>query len=191
MDLILWYEPHRITHAEAAAKTVYTSHRSVVEFAREVADHIVGGDGVSHVRLSVKDRAVARIRYAAGKHRLVCYEPERQAVLNPPLMRRSGAYELSFCIGHSIDDPAPEHIAAAVHGLDPDNWFVALEDGDDHYVQAALASDGYLLEVRDGSAENHFQVQVKDVDDIIQAFQAQATGDTTWRERFTWQQVGI
>ena len=189
MDLIVWYEPHRITHADAAARAHFVSHRSVTEFARQVEEHITGGDRVSHVRLTVKDRAVARMRYLAGKHRLVCYEPDRQVVLNPPLMRRSGAYELSFCVGHSIDDPAPSHLAAAVHALTADNWFLVLEDGDDHYVQAAITSEGYLLEVRDGSPDSHLQTRLTDAAEIVKALQAQATGDASWREAFTWQPV--
>lgn len=189
MELIVWYEPGRITHAEAAAKAEFLPRQSVADFAREVAGDVIGGDKKSHVRLSVTDRAVPRIRYIAGKHRLVCYEPQRQAVLNPPLLRRSGAYELSFCIGHSIDDPSPGHITAAIEALTAQNWFVVLDDGEDHYLQVALTADGYLLEVRDGNADKHFQVPVKAVEDVIAAFHQQATGDAVWRDRFEWRQV--
>lgn len=185
VELILWHEPVRLTHAEAAAKTEYDPHPSVSAFAAEAGVP----DGGSHLRLSVKDSAVPRIRYLAGKHRLVCFDVARQAVLNPPLLRRSGAYELAFCVGHSIDDPTPEHLAAALRDLDEVNWFVVLDDGDDHYVQAALTGDGYLLEVRDGSADKHFQVVVGDVEEVIAAFQEQARGDTAWRDRFSWHPV--
>ncbi len=182
----MWHEASRITHEEAAAKTSFEPHPYVRDFCAEVGDFIVGGDGWSHVRLSVKDSAVARVRYAASKHRLVCYDPRWQAVLNPPLLRRPGAWELCFCVGHSIDDPAPGHLERAVRGLAPDNWFVALEDGDDHYVQAALTEAGYLLEIREGSAEKHWQTRVSDTDRLIHAFTAQAAGDPTWRDGFDW-----
>lgn len=183
-ELLVWHEPAHITHAEAAAKTHYAEHPWVSAFAAEV-----GAEGKAYVRLSAKDSAVPGIRYLAGKHRLVCFDIRQQAVLNPPLLRRSGAYELAFCVGHSIDDPAPEHLAAAVRDLDPVNWFVVLDDGDDHYVQAALTDGGYLLEVRDGSADKHFQVAVTDAEEVVAAFQEQARGDSFWRDRFTWRPV--
>ncbi len=186
LELIVWYEPQRVTHDEAAAKASYEAHPAVADFCAEVGDLVVGGDRASHARLSVKEGAVARVRYAASKHRLVCYDPQWRAVLNPPLLRRPGAWELSFCVGHSIDDPAPAHLERALRGLTPDNWFAALEDGDEHYVQAALSEPGHLLEFREGSAEKHWQTRVSDVDALIGAFVAQAGGDSTWRDGFEW-----
>ena len=189
MDLIVWHEPQRITHAEAAAKTQaktrYEAHPSVAAFAAETGTSIVGGDRISFVQLSIKDSAVPSIRYLAAKHRLVCYEPERQAVLNPPLLRRADAYELTFCLGHSIDDPSPQHLAAAVHGLTESNWFIVLNDGDEHFVQVARSTGTHLMEYKD---EGLFQTEVADAAAVIEALCEHAAGKP-WRDRFQWRPV--
>lgn len=185
MELIVWHEPERITHAEAAAKTHYTAHPGVTGFAADANEWIAGGDGSSHVVLSVTDRAVPSVRYLAGKHRLVCYEPARRAVLNPPVLRRAGAYELAFCAGHSIDDPSPEHIAGAVGNLTPENWFVVLNDGDEHFVQVALFGGTYLMEFKEGGL---MQTEVPDASVVIEALCDHVAG-APWRERFTWRPI--
>jgi len=185
VDLIVWHEPERITHAEAAAKTQYQAHPGVAAFAAEADGSIVGGDRTSHVVLSIKDGAVPSIRYLAAKHRLVCYEPSRRAVLNPPLLRRAGAFELTFCVGHSIDDPSPQHLAAAVRGLTEQNWFIVLNDGDEHFVQVARSNGGHLMEYKD---EGLFQTEVPDADVVIEALCEHAAG-APWRDRFEWRPV--
>lgn len=185
MDLIVWHEPERITHAEAAAKTRYEAHPSVAEFAAEAGDCVVGGDRSSHVILSIKDSAVPSIRYLAAKHRLVCYEPRRRAVLNPPLLRRAGAYELAFCAGHSIDDPAPQHLADAIHNLTDQNWFIVLNDGDEHFVQVARSNGTHLMEYKD---EGLFQTEVADAAAVIEALCEHAAG-APWRDRFQWRRI--
>ena len=185
MEMIVWHEPERITHAEAAARNQYRAHPSVAEFAKEIEDAIVGGDRASHVVLSIKDSAVPSIRYLAAKHRLVCYEPGRRAVLNPPLLRRAGAYELAFCVGHSIDDPAPEHLAAAVRGLTDENWFIVLNDGDEHFVQVARSNGTHLMEFKD---EGLFQTEVADAAVVIEALCEHAAG-APWRDRFEWRPI--
>lgn len=181
----MWHEPERITHAEAAAKTHYTAHSSVSEFAAEAEGSITGGDRTSHIVLSIKDSAVPSIRYLAAKHRLVCYEPARGAVLNPPVLRRAGAYELAFCIGHSIDDPSPQHIADAVRNLSPENWFIVLNDGDEHFVQVALSGGTHLMEYKE---EDLFQTEVPDASVVIEALCEHAAG-AEWRDRFKWRPI--
>jgi hypothetical protein len=185
VELIVWHEPKRITHAEAAAKTSYEAHPSVAAFAGETEGSIVGGDRTSYVVLSIKDSAVPAIRYLAAKHRLVCYEPGRQAVLNPPLLRRSDAYELGFCVGHSIDDPSPEHLAAAVHALTEQNWFLVLNDGDEHFVQVARSHGTHLMEYKE---EGLFQTEVAEAAAVIEALCDHAAG-APWRDRFQWRSI--
>jgi len=185
MEMMVWHEPERITHAEAAAKTHYAAHPSVAEFAREVEGSIIGGDRNSHVKLSIKDSAVPTVRYLAGKHRLVCYEPERRAVLNPPVLRRSGAYELAFCVGHSIDDPSPQHLAQAVRNLTEENWFIVLNDGDEHFVQVARSKGTHLMEYKN---DGLFQTEVADAAVVIEALCEHAAG-VPWRDRFEWRPV--
>ena len=181
----MWHEPERITHAEAAAKTQYQAHPGGRRVRRGDRRLDRGGRWTSHVVLSVKDSAVPSIRYLAAKHRLVCYEPERRAVLNPPLLRRAGAFELAFCIGHSIDDPSPQHLAEAVRDLTDQNWFIVLNDGDEHFVQVARSNGTHLMEYKD---EGLFQTEVADASVVIEALCEHAAG-APWRDRFEWRLI--
>ena len=189
MELIVWHEPERITHAEAMEKAAagnrFEAHPGVAAFAAETEGSIVGGDSTSHVVLSVKDSAVPSMRYLAAKHRLVCYEPERRAVLNPPLLRRAEAFELTFCVGHSIDDPSPQHLASAVRELTDQNWFIVLNDGDEHFVQVARSNGTHLMEYKD---DGLFQTEVADADVVIEALCEHAAG-APWRDRFSWRPI--
>jgi len=185
VELIVWHEPERISHDEAAAKTLYQAHPAVEAFAAEVEGSVTGGDRTSHVVLSIKDSAVPSIRYLAAKHRLVCYEPRRQAVLNPPLLRRAEAFELTFCVGHSIDDPSPRHLAAAVRDLTEQNWFIVLNDGDEHFVQVARSNGTHLMEYKD---EGLFQTEVADAAAVIEAL-CEHAARAPWRDRFQWRQI--
>jgi hypothetical protein len=175
-------------------------HPAVAAFHDELMAQLPGverkWDKKSYVKLTIKNSAaksaVPRVRYLAAKHRLVCFDLDTEAVVNPPLLRRGDGYELATDNGFPIEDPTAEHIARAARSLSDDNWFMVLEGHDDHFVQcgygtrAAVAQGHYMLEVRD---EKHLQAEVASLDDVISAFQAEACGDRGWRDRFTWQPV--
>jgi hypothetical protein len=69
---------------------------------------------------------------------------------------------------------------------------MSLEGDDDHFVQcgygsrAGAAPGRYMLETRE---EKHLQVEVAAVDEVIAAFQAQLSGDMSWRDRHSWRPV--
>ena len=43
-----------------------------------------------------------------------------------------------------------------------------------------------MLETRE---DKHLQVEVAGVGEVVAAFQAQLSGDLTWRDRFSWKPV--
>lgn len=202
-ELVLWHEPTRISHSDASMKArtlrELSPHPAIAAFHDELMAQLPSverkWDKKSYVKLTIRTAAksaVPRVRYLAAKHRLVCFDLDSEAVVNPPLLRRGDGYELATDAGFPIEDPAPEHIARAAHSLGDDNWFMVLEGHDDHFVQcgygarAAVAQGRYMLEVRD---EKHLQAEVGSVDEVISAFQAEVSGDRSWRDRFTWQPV--
>ena len=203
-ELVLWYEPTRISHEDALVKArtlrELPPHPAVAAFTEELMAQLPGverkWDKKSYVKLTIKSAAaksaVPRVRYLAAKHRLVCFDLDTEAVVNPPLLRRSDGYELATDTGFPIEDPTAEHIARAARSLSDGNWFMVLEGHDDQFVQcgygrrAAVGEGRYTLEVRD---EKHLQAEVADLDEIIHAFQAEALGDQSWRDRFTWHPI--
>lgn len=211
-DLVVWHEPVRITHAEAAEKardlqsrrpSAAIAHPAVAAFAAELArefpDLSRAGDGKAQVLISLNGapgmKVIPVIRYLAAKHRLVCYDVRQEAVVNPPLLRRVESGELTAAGDLPIEDPSPEHIERAIRELDDDFWFVIFDYDDDHYLQAGFgapagaAPGGYVLEYRDGSAEEHFQADVADAEELITAVQEHVAGEAGWRARFTWRPV--
>ncbi|HCT77309.1 MAG TPA: hypothetical protein DGT23_12100 [Micromonosporaceae bacterium] len=202
----MWHEPTRISHGDALAKARamrgWEPHPAIPAFHEELVAQLPDvqrrWDKKSHVRIEVKEAAakgaVPRIRYLAAKHRLVCFDLSQDAVVNPPLLRRPDSYELATDAGLPIEDPAAEHIARAAHSLSDDNWFMALEGDDDHFVQcgfgkrAGVGDGRYMLETRD---EKHLQVDVDDVAEVIAAFQAHLIGDHSWRDKYAWRPVNL
>jgi len=197
-ELLVWHEPTWISHADAAEKAkapkAIAPHPAIpVFYAELIAQVPEAKERKSHVIVKVSGKGtVARVRYLAAKHRLVVFDPVQRAVVNPPLLRRPSSYELATEAEPSIDDPTPEHIARAARNLNGSNWFMSLEDMDDHFVQCGYGAragvpDGhYMLETRE---DKHLQVEVTDVNDVIAAFQSQLTGDVSWRDRYSWRPV--
>lgn len=204
VELVIWHEAQRISHADAVAKAktrnAISPHPAVAEFYAELAKQLPDlerrWDKKSHVRVTIPAgsavKTAARVRYLAAKHRLVCLDVGQQAVVNPPLLRRPDSYELTGDSRLAIEDPTAEHIMRAAHGLSDANWFMALEGDDDHFLQCGIGArsgarpGNYMLETRDAK---HLQVEVSEVAEVIAAFQAHLIGDDSWRDSFTWRPV--
>jgi hypothetical protein len=200
VDLVIWFEPARISHAEASTKATslrgFPPHEAIPAFHAELLEQIPGlthkWDKKSHVRVSTTLKGAARVRYLAAKYRLVCFDLHQQAVVNPPLLRRPESRELAQDAWLSIEDPTSEHIARVARSLGDDNWFMSLEGDDDHFLQcgygtrAGVDPGRYMLETRD---DKHLQVEVDDVTVVIAAFESHLAGDDSWRDRFLWRPV--
>lgn len=202
-ELVLWHSPVRLSHEEALAAAAnlrgLPPHPAIAAFHDELAAQLPAverkWDKKSYLKLTIRSgakSAVPRVRYLAAKHRLVCFDVGAQAVVNPPLLRRHDGFELATDVGFPIEDPTVQHLARAARSLSDDNWFMVLEGHDDQFVQcgfgrrAGVADGRFMLEVRD---EKHVQTEVAEVEEVIAAFQAEAAGDPSWRERFTWRPV--
>ncbi len=206
VETAVWHEAARISHEAAQDKYAQlskaaTAHEAVAAFHKELTAQLAGvqvkWDKKSHARVFTELKSVALIRYLAAKHRLVCFDPAQNAVVNPPLLRRFDAMDLTTAKGLSIEDPSNEHVAQAARGLDDDNWFMALEGDDDHFLQCGFGTragalpGGFMLEYRDGLDGDHMQAICSDVDDVIAVFTEQLAGSDAWRARFVWRQLKL
>jgi hypothetical protein len=203
VEIAVWHESARIGHEEAAQRyeqlAKMAKHPSLPAFHAELTQQLPGlqikGDKKSHLRIFAEAKAVARIRYVAAKHKLVCFNPEQQAVVNPPLLRRFDAMDLATDTGLPIEDPSPAHVAQAAASLSDDNWFMTLEVDDDHFLQcgfgrrAGAAPGEYVVEYREG--DSHLQTRIADVEQVIAVFTEQIAGSSAWRADFSWTPVNV
>lgn len=117
-----------------------------------------------------------RIVELAGRHGLVCFDPQAGVVHVPPALRTAGALELHSCVGLPVSDPDLESVERAVRRLSAENWFVILEDPSGRYVQvgtgarAGAAAGGYAVEFRDGSPERHYRCMLHDREQAVSVF---------------------
>ncbi len=69
--------------------------------------------------------------------------------------------------------------------------FIILSQDDIHYIQSAGEGDeGYELEERDGSEDQHYRAAtVLSKDDVKEAFLDYLHGRSQWRMRWTWEKL--
>jgi len=70
--------------------------------------------------------------------------------------------------------------------------FVVLSQNDMNYIQAALSDfegEGFILEYQEASLDKHFSATDKNIskEDILSAFLAYLKGDSSWKEKFSWE----
>lgn len=214
-DLAAWYEPSPITTNQAIERYLGFVEEDIavepparlVAFERDLmAEYPQGEDSPWSVEPAVTDSAVFMsvvwsranefVEYAralADRHGLVLVDLQDHEVRHPSSMRFD--LTLAMCDGSRTDNPTPEAIAEALRKLSHRNWFAVLERGDT-YVQVGLGEPAgvpvnwYALEYREGSADQHFRVEVCVLDTVIAAFTGFARQDA-WRARFTWRKVDL
>ncbi|MET8449073.1 hypothetical protein [Streptomyces sp. NPDC005209] len=136
------------------------------------------GDG--HVLMAMgwgqAAQVAPRVIDLAGRHGLICFDPQTGDVHVPPALRSPGALELRSCVGLSVSDPDLETIEWAVRRLSADNWFVILEDSAGRYVQvgtgarAGAEEGGDAVEFRDGSSAGHYRCLLHDREQVVSVF---------------------
>ena len=96
-----------------------------------------------------------------------------------------------------IDRPDAARLRTTLSSLGPANWYAILERGPEVYLQvgtgrhAGVPDGRFALELRDGTASQHYRTVVSDLSDIIEAFVAFASGATKWRDAFSWQRLTL
>ena len=95
-----------------------------------------------------------------------------------------------------LENPGPDQIAETLHKLRQQEGgaVILVNDqlGDEFFLQAAGNPQlGYALEYREGSEEQHFQATEADisVERLVEAFQKYASGDSSWKSDFQWEQM--
>ncbi|MFI0961468.1 hypothetical protein ACH4S8_08690 [Streptomyces sp. NPDC021080] len=128
----------------------------------------------------------------AGRHGLVCFDPQAQVLHRPPAQRGTDAPSLRPCVGLKVEDPDPDVIDRAVRRLSAENWFLVLERRSGHFLQvghgpnAGLAADGFAVEHREGSMEHHYRCVLSERDEVAALFADYAAGASTWSVDTRW-----
>ncbi|MER5398913.1 hypothetical protein [Streptomyces sp. NPDC002599] len=128
----------------------------------------------------------------AGRHGLVCFDPQARVLHRPPAQRGTDALRLQPCVGLKVEDADPDVIERAVHRLSEDNWFLILEGCGGHFLQvghgpnAGLPAGGFAVEHRDGSPERHYRCVLSERGQVAALFADYASGATTWSVDVRW-----
>jgi hypothetical protein len=96
--------------------------------------------------------------------------------------------------GNRYDDPSPQRIRKAVHGLRRPGSYLILERpaGPEHYMQTRRDDGGtFLVEHRDGDASRHFGISGVDASTVGDLFGSYAAGDDRWRSMVDWERVSF
>lgn len=69
--------------------------------------------------------------------------------------------------------------------------FAVLERGKYEFMQVVVYDDGYLLEVQDGSEQEHYQCTNRNLSlkQVTNLFKSYLAGEDTWRESYEWKQI--
>ncbi|MEU4170365.1 hypothetical protein AB0F46_26250 [Streptomyces sp. NPDC026665] len=128
----------------------------------------------------------------AGRHGLVCLDPQAQVLHRPPAQRGAGGLSLRPCVGLKVEDADPDVIDRAVRRLSAENWFLILERRSGHFLQvghgpnAGLATDDFAVEHREGSMERHYRCVLSRREEVIALFADYAAGANTWSVDAQW-----
>ncbi|MFI0351099.1 hypothetical protein [Actinomadura sp. 9N407] len=130
----------------------------------------------------------------AMRHGLVCYDPQVMRVHNPPDIVNTGGLRMEFCDGGVVNDPCPEDLPELLGQITDRNWWASLDRDPGWFMQVGIGEragglpDGVFgLEYREGHTDRHFRVLVRDLDEVLHAFQGYAEGHERWKSAFDWQ----
>ena len=101
---------------------------------------------------------------------------------------------LSIGGARQILNPTAFEIEGAVGSLDPNaDGFAILELDEQTYMQTSANADGsFVLEYQEGSPEDHYATTgAVTARAVIEALQAYARGDGSWKTRFAWERVQL
>jgi hypothetical protein len=93
--------------------------------------------------------------------------------------------------GQSYDTPSEALLLRLLGELGPGNQFLVLDrvdvPGGEHYLQIYREIDGtYVIEYREGAADQHFETVAADLDTVFTVLTGWAAGAPGWREGYDW-----
>ncbi len=93
--------------------------------------------------------------------------------------------------GGSVQNPELAQIIKAISTLQGQlDSFLIFEKQEQHYMQTIGGPDNFTLEYRDGSKDRHYQCKASR-NMVIQAFQAYAQDDDSWRKICDWEKLRL
>jgi hypothetical protein len=94
-----------------------------------------------------------------------------------------------------IDNPCPAEIRKAISQLDArGDGFLILMSDDMNYIQCSRnAKTGFMVEYREGSADDHYGSEKNDLDTetVSTIFSGYVTGDTAWKNGIRWAKLTL
>jgi hypothetical protein len=184
---------------------------SAADFSQAEASPWTAGLDVSdaHVIMPISwgraDATATAVLDLAGRHGLVCFDPQAEVLHLPPALRGTDggadgpdgadALNLQPCVGLKIEDPDLDVIERAVRRLSPENWFLILEKPNGRFVQvgqgpdAGVAVGEFAVEHRDGSMERHYRCVLNDRDQVTAIFTEFASGAEAWSVDARWESL--
>jgi hypothetical protein len=134
----------------------------------------------------------------ARERGLVCFDPQSVAVYQPVETSASGGPpRLQLADGSVIHDPDRQAIENSIHGLSRKNWYVVFLRSENNYIQAGCGeqagarSDQFVLEYRDGSAEEHWRTTTYSLEKLSFAFLEYFNGTMDWTAQFVWTRLEV
>lgn len=138
------------------------------------------------------DPAAPEVVVLAGRHGLVCFDPQAEVLHLPPALRATDGLSLRPCVGPKVEDADLDVIERAVHRLSEENWFLILERSSGHFLQvghglnAGLATGRFAVEHRDGAPERHYRCVLDEKDQVATLFADYASGASAWSVDTRW-----
>jgi hypothetical protein len=133
----------------------------------------------------------------AGRHGLVCFDPQAEVLHLPPALRGTDGLSLQPCVGLKVEDPDRDVIERAVRRLSAENWFLILEKRLGRYLQvgqgpnAGLSAGGFAVEHRDGSPDRHYRCVLSEKNQVATIFADFASGEAAWSVDARWDKVSM
>ena len=133
----------------------------------------------------------------AGRHGLVCFDPQAEVLHLPSALRGTDGLSLQPCVGLKVEDPDLDVIERAVRRLSAENWFLILERRLGRYLQVAqgpnagLSANGFAVEHRDGSPDRHYRCVLSEKDQVATVFADFASGEAAWSVDARWDKVSM
>ena len=129
------------------------------------------------------------IQALARKHELIYLDGQAQIIQHPPSLEEPTDLHLQLQDGGIVVHPTDDDIRQVLDGIQAGKWeYTILQKHSEVYMQTKRDDDGggYLLEHRDGSADQHFQAFNVTIEAVVTALSEFARGDDSWRARHPW-----
>ena len=144
------------------------------------------------------DTVAPEIIELAGKHGLVCYNPQKYRVHNPGEIVDDEGLHLVFFDGGTVNRPKPVELRSLLESLSPRNWYTILLREPQTYVQVGigefaggLAKGQFGLEYRQGDADHHFRVVTSSFDEVVTVFESFAAGSDAFKTASAWEHISF